>query len=279
MKISFPLLTIVLVTVSVLTLCGFCILKSKSKKGGPLELHKIIDSFKSGRCSKSTDCFREIPQNLKEDEKAAVVLAKGLIYEHRRPEPDFTAAINEYNTVIEKFPDTPSAPAAILYKGRCMELDRNSINPGEAQNIYRKLIGKYPKSPEAKEAEIRLGMSYICTMKKDEAIKGIKILENYLRKNPGDPENAGIYVIIGGAYADIVGNRKRALAELLKADREGIKSYSMRADNIFAAASLAQETGDKKTASRCYRKFMKEFSSDPRCFHAEKQLQKMGIKP
>ncbi|HEX8392872.1 MAG TPA: tol-pal system protein YbgF [Longimicrobium sp.] len=66
---------------------------------------------------------------------------------------DNGAAITAYGRVLELYPTSPRAPAALLRMGR-LELARGSR--GEARLRFNAVIARYPRSPEATEARTEL---------------------------------------------------------------------------------------------------------------------------
>jgi tol-pal system protein YbgF len=68
-------------------------------------------------------------------------------------EGNFLAAIDEYGTVIEKYPNSPKGPAALLKAGMAFqELKRKK----EARAFYLRVINEYPKSEQAGIARKKL---------------------------------------------------------------------------------------------------------------------------
>ncbi len=68
-------------------------------------------------------------------------------------EGNYLAAIDEYGVVIEKFPNSPKRPAALLKAGMAFqELKRKK----EARAFYLRVINEYPKSEQAGIARKKL---------------------------------------------------------------------------------------------------------------------------
>lgn len=68
-------------------------------------------------------------------------------------EGNFLTAIDEYGTVIEKYPNSPKRPAALLKAGMAFqELKRKK----EARAFYLRVTNEYPKSEQAKIARKKL---------------------------------------------------------------------------------------------------------------------------
>lgn len=68
-------------------------------------------------------------------------------------ERNYLAAIDEYGVVIEKFPNSPKRPAALLKAGMAFqELKRKK----EARAFYLRVINEYPKSEQAGIARKKL---------------------------------------------------------------------------------------------------------------------------
>jgi tetratricopeptide (TPR) repeat protein len=63
-------------------------------------------------------------------------------------------AADEFNAVIEKYPDAPEVPKCILYIGDSYQL---LSRPDDAVAAYRSVIEKYPDTPEATEAQTKVG--------------------------------------------------------------------------------------------------------------------------
>ncbi len=69
-------------------------------------------------------------------------------------EKDFKAAAASFMGVVDSYPDSPWAPAALLRQGDCFD---GMGRKDDAKIFYEDVIARYPKSKAAKTAKSRLG--------------------------------------------------------------------------------------------------------------------------
>ncbi len=66
---------------------------------------------------------------------------------------DVDRALREFDRVVEQYPSSPRAPAALLRAG---ELQQQRGNVARAREYFQRILARYPSAPEAAQARRRL---------------------------------------------------------------------------------------------------------------------------
>ena len=120
--------------------------------GDPQELYDAsLAALRRGSVSTARAGFEELVSSHPEHRLAADAQYQiGQSFEQGRDAP---AAITAYGRVVELYPTSPRAPAALLRIGR-LELARSNRNA--ARERFNQIVRSYPRSPEAGEARNEL---------------------------------------------------------------------------------------------------------------------------
>lgn len=94
--------------------------------------------------------FEQLLRTFPEDTLAAAAQL-GLAETYVKEDPD--RAIREFSRVVELYPSSPRAPAALL-RAAAVQQDRGNVT--RAREYLQRILARYPASPEASQARRRL---------------------------------------------------------------------------------------------------------------------------
>lgn len=101
---------------------------------------------------------------------ASFELEKGLFYYRKE---DYPNARKSFDHIMDKFDDTPSAPYAIYWTGKMLEIAKKQQ---DALKLYDALMKRYPDSPVIPRVYLSLGNIYYDLEKWDESIRNYKVI-------------------------------------------------------------------------------------------------------
>lgn len=101
-----------------------------------------LDAYRSGKSAES----------IEEAVESQFLLAE--LYLNELNQPD--SAVNEFEILIDSFPDSKYAPQALLALGWVQENIRD--NPDSAETLYRKMLDEYPSSDFVPDVLTKLGI-------------------------------------------------------------------------------------------------------------------------
>ena len=108
---------------------------------------------------------KESPANLSEAE----YLLRASVYQFNR---DFAGARSHYQALIDRYPQSTTAPNATFQIARGLYLEARY---DDAVKLFQKVFGSYPESSSAREALSFLGSSYIRMKRTDDAVAAYKL--------------------------------------------------------------------------------------------------------
>ena len=115
-------------------------------------------------------------------------LLRASVYQFNR---DFAGARQHYQSVIDRFPQNPTAPNALFQIARGLYQEAKY---DEAVKFFQKVFDTYPQSSSAREALGFLGSSYIRMKRTDDAVAAYKLLIDRFPDNPS-PERPYLNLI------------------------------------------------------------------------------------
>lgn len=101
---------------------------------------------------------------------AAFELEKGLYYYRKE---DYPNARKSFDRVLDKYDDTPSAPYAMYWIGKMLEIAKK---PQDALKLYDGLMKRYAESPIVPRVYLSLGNIYYDLEKWDESIRNYRVI-------------------------------------------------------------------------------------------------------
>ncbi|MCC5849750.1 MAG: tetratricopeptide repeat protein [Verrucomicrobia bacterium] len=113
-----------------------------------------------------------------------------------------------------------------------------------ARNAYQLILERYPDHPVAADAAIRYGMTYVKQVAQPEEIaKGVAFIRSWYEENPETPMAPIITLFLGNMYDQFLGDRAQALQFYDKASRLGFVNAGRAGVNLWRKAELAIEVG------------------------------------
>lgn len=115
--------------------------------GSPSELYALAQSqLQNGATGTARMAFQQLLRTYPRDSLAASA-QYGVAQTYAKEDP--ARAIREYDRVVELYPSSPRAPAALLRAG---ELQRERGNVARAREYFQRILARYPRSAEAAQA-------------------------------------------------------------------------------------------------------------------------------
>ena len=119
--------------------------------GSPEELYALGRAqLANGATQTARMAFEQLLRTFPEDTLAAAAQL-GLAETYVKEDPD--RAIREFSRVVELYPSSPRAPAALL-RAAAVQQDRGNVT--RAREYLQRILARYPASPEASQARRRL---------------------------------------------------------------------------------------------------------------------------
>ena len=110
---------------------------------------------------------------------AAFDLEKGLYYYRKE---DYPNARKAFDHIIDKYDDTPSAPFAMYWIGKMLEIAKKQQ---DALKLYDDLMKRYAESPVVPKVHLALGNIYYDQEKWDESIRNYRTIVDDSAADPG----------------------------------------------------------------------------------------------
>ena len=187
-----------------------------------------------------------------------------------------------YEEVVAKAPTSIEAANACLQLGRLAELEDffdDPIDLPKAREWYGRILAGWPDQPVAGEALLALAGTWFQTLDKVEAARGAKLIEDWLAAHPHDPLAVVMWQNLGDACVQILGDKPRAIAALLKAEALGFVNNGRTHIPLWTLARLAQDQGDRALAIRCFERMVIEFPTAGKGWEAAERLRSLGVEP
>jgi soluble lytic murein transglycosylase-like protein len=118
----------------------------------------------------------------------AEILLRASVYQFNR---DFAGARVHYQSLIDRFPQSPAVPNATFQIARGLY---NEAKYEDAVKLFQKVFDVYPQSSSARDAVGFLGSSYVRMKRTDDAVAAYKLLIDKFPDNP-NPERAYLNII------------------------------------------------------------------------------------
>lgn len=115
-------------------------------------------------------------------------LLRASVYQFNR---DFAGARYHYQTVVDRFPQSPTVPNAMFQIARGLY---NEAKYDDAVKLFQKIVDGHPQSTSARDAAGFLGSSYVRMKRTDDAVAAYKLLIDRFPDNP-TPERAYLNII------------------------------------------------------------------------------------
>jgi len=187
-----------------------------------------------------------------------------------------------YKALIEKAPDSPMTPRAMMNLGRIAELSdyyQDVVDLAGARQWYEKVRDRYADKPIAGEAVLRIAGTYIQTFKKDEVAQGIELLRRWLAAHPDDPLASGMWQYLGDTYFFPLEEYDKCLECYLKVDKLGLVEKGLEGPFYWRVAMVADRyVKDRDVAVGFYAKVIRLASSSGKGYEAQLAMKRLGAK-
>lgn len=186
-----------------------------------------------------------------------------------------------FTEVVEKGGASVMAAQSCLNLGRIAELrDTSSDTPDlvEARRWYQKIVDTWPDAPVAGEATLRIGVTWIQSLERRDVETGIAILETRAAR-PGETWAGALWKQAGDAWWINLGDRKNAIRCLSACIEAGHPDPSRAFQTVWRAARLADESGDRETALKFYRRIIERHPNSGMAWDAQQRMRELGVEP
>lgn len=184
-----------------------------------------------------------------------------------------------YQLLLDKVPDSPLAPRAMLSLGRLIELRY----PGEeadlpaARQWYQKILDGLPDDPLVAEATLRLAATFIQTYEREPVERGIEILRAFLAKHPDDFLATAMWQYMGDAYYFPLKDYAKAVECYERCDALGWADTAHLTPMYWRTAILADKhLKNRALAVKYYTKLIKEAYTGGKAYESQLALRRLG---
>lgn len=209
----------------------------------------------------------------------------GLAVARQQEVPIEMSRIAEATALFTEVVDTgglsPLAAQACLNLGRIAELrDTSSDTPDlpEARRWYQKIVDTWPDAAIAGEATLRIGVTWIQSLERRDVETGIAVLEARAAK-PGETWAGALWKQAGDAWWINLGDRANAIRCLANCIEAGHPDPSRAFQSVWRAAKLADESGDRETALKFYRRIIERHPNSGMAWDAQQRMRELGVEP
>jgi hypothetical protein len=201
------------------------------------------------------------------------------------PEPRLVAEAEAlYRELAGRGGSSREAAAAHLGLARLAELRDFEGDPEDlpaAREQYRLVLAGWGGDPLAGEAALRLAATLLQTLDGPQVREGCRILEERLAAHPRDPLAACMWLCLGDAWHQQLGDPRRAVECLVRADEAGLPANGSEWTTWWRIARLAEDppVGDRGLAARYYRRLVEEAPTSGKAWEAQQRLRGLGVEP
>lgn len=186
-----------------------------------------------------------------------------------------------FTEIVDQGGTSPVAAQACLNLGRIAELQDTSADTVDlptARRWYQKIIDTWPDSAIAGEATLRLGVTWIQTLERQDVMTGIALCEARAAR-PGETWAGALWKQAGDAWWINLGDRKNAIRSLSRCIEAGHPDPSRAYQTVWRAAKLAEEDGDRETALKFYRRIIERHPNSGMAWDAQQRMVALGAVP
>jgi hypothetical protein len=116
-------------------------------------------------------------------------------------------------------------------------------------------------------------------MNPGQALDGIEELKGWLAAHPKNPLAAMQWMLVAQAYTQPLNEPLQAVAAYRQAERVGLPKTIKRDAYYWCIANLAENAGDRKTASKYYRQIVTEGLRSSFAYEAQLRIKGLGEVP
>ncbi len=151
------------------------------------------------------------------------------------------------------------------------------FSDNEITDTYKSIIKKVPSSAYSCIAVTYMAEPYFFSKDKKVQNKGFKLLEDFLRKYKGDPENTiTIHLYIERMYVNLKQDYKKSFSHLESAYKIGITSDVKRETVLFRLGRISEvKLKNNDIARKYYNEFLKKFPYSNRASIVKRYLKNL----
>ena len=175
------------------------------------------------------------------------------------------------------------AVQAQLQLGRLAELqdyfgDHEDLPAARA--CYQRVMERWPNRPEAGEACLRLAAAWAQSLKREDVLRGVAALENWLDTHPDEPKASIMLQYLSELHWTFLGDARKAVDSLLKADARGFDGENREWMFCWRLARLGEEElHDRDLAVRYYRRIVTDYAKCGAAWEAQQEMKRLGVEP
>ncbi|MBN2241854.1 MAG: tetratricopeptide repeat protein [Acidobacteria bacterium] len=198
------------------------------------------------------------------------------------PSTDNLAKAEElYRRLIDRIPDSRFTPRAMMNLGRMAELrdfHDDTFDLKLARSWYQRVVDHFPEDKIAGEAMFRVASTYIQTYDLKQVKKGVKLLEDWLKKHPDDPMASGMWQYLGDTYFYPLNDLRKSLDCYIHADDIGLLEKGREGPVYWRMAVMAERIKpmDRENAVKYYTKIITLVPTSGKAYESQLALKRLG---
>ncbi len=248
--------------------------------------HEAWEHVKLYEFDRAEPIFRSLQKRFKVGSAQWIESTFGLAVSLHHKTPTNSKSIDEakkiYQMLADKYPNHKCAARCLLNIGRIYELRdyyKDKIDLEAARKYYRFVIDRYPNKSVASEAILRLAMSYTILCDRNDVYKGIKVIEDWLKKHPDDRLKGLMYLHLGDVYFFPLEEYRKSVESYIKAEKLNAIEGSRVGFIYWRIAWVADhKLHDKKIAVEYYKKLIVDVPAFGKGYRAQLALKRLGVK-
>ena len=252
------------------------------------DLRSAWNLFSGAAVNDAVKAFSKIAQtrDAQESDRVQALYGLGVSNAYKRPEGDREGAQRAFQAVVDRYPESPVAPWALLELGILhfkvtYRLDYWNVDLDNrvARSYFQRVIDRYPESPALHEAVLRLADSYIDEVDGPEVEIGVQLLENHLAAYPGNPLATAMYRYLGRWFAIEKQDYRKGVYYMGRAVEIGFADPFRQSQNNWIVAVL-YERGLKQpeNAIQWYEKIVRETPQARHAYMAKRKISSLKAK-
>lgn len=125
--------------------------------------------------------------------------------------------------------------------------------PAKAIELYNQILDKFPNSPVATQALLYRSVLEIAGMNPQTASNAVKALQLWAKTHPGDPDLYNLWCLVAQACLNPLDRPDEAIEAYRKAEQAGLPPNSRKDIFFWRLANLAESAGQTELAIHYYR--------------------------
>lgn len=191
------------------------------------ELSRAWALFDRAEIRDARDLFSDVAESADatEEDRVQALMGLGWCGRFGRPRPDRNLALHSFTELIERHPDHPAAPWALIELG-ILHTRKERSGGATARPFFQQVLDEYPDSPAIHEALLRLAGTWFYDIDDEYSARGFRHLERHIEEHPGNPLAIIMHFRLAHWSFEVFQDYSRGLPHSRYVAREGMSDPS-----------------------------------------------------